>query len=75
MEREEQVRHNLLSVFNKKSTAAAACRNICQVYGEDAIDERAHVDGLENLGKIEAAKFRLGVNGHHTLEKKILTKP
>ena len=35
----EHIKHCLLYEFDKKSTAATACRNVCQVYGEDAIDE------------------------------------
>ncbi|KAF8769841.1 Histone-lysine N-methyltransferase SETMAR like protein [Argiope bruennichi] len=35
----EHIRHCLLYEFDKKSTAAAAGCNICQVYEEDAIDE------------------------------------
>ena len=35
----EHIRHCLLFEFDKGSTAALACRNIRQVYGEDAIDE------------------------------------
>jgi [histone H3]-lysine36 N-dimethyltransferase SETMAR len=35
----EHVRHCLLYEFDKSSTAAAACRNVRQVYGDDAIDE------------------------------------
>ncbi|XP_035223177.1 histone-lysine N-methyltransferase SETMAR-like [Stegodyphus dumicola] len=36
---EEHIKHCLLYEFDKKSTAAAACRNVYQVYGEDAVDE------------------------------------
>ncbi|XP_055932781.1 histone-lysine N-methyltransferase SETMAR-like [Argiope bruennichi] len=35
----EHIRHCLLYEFDKKSTAAAAHHNLCQVYGEDTIDE------------------------------------
>ncbi|KAF8767179.1 Histone-lysine N-methyltransferase SETMAR like protein [Argiope bruennichi] len=35
----EHIRHCLLYEFYKKSMAAARCRNVCQVYGEDVIDK------------------------------------
>ncbi|GFW61496.1 hypothetical protein TNCV_347441 [Trichonephila clavipes] len=43
---------------------------------EDAVETKAHVvDGFVNLGnETEAAKVRLGVDGHHMLKKTILTK-
>ncbi|PRD26127.1 UNVERIFIED_CONTAM: hypothetical protein NCL1_38969 [Trichonephila clavipes] len=35
----EHARHCLLYEFNKKSTATAACHNVCQVYEEDEINK------------------------------------
>ena len=53
----EHIRYCLLYEFDKKSTAAAACRNVCQVYGEDAVDESTCRRWFVNLGKeTEAAK-------------------
>ncbi|GFV72658.1 hypothetical protein TNCV_411771 [Trichonephila clavipes] len=64
----EHMRHCLLCECDKKSTATAACRNVCQIYGETTIDEKARaIDNFANIEKEkEAPTIRLGVEGHHT---------
>ncbi|GFW80814.1 hypothetical protein TNCV_3778941 [Trichonephila clavipes] len=47
------MRHDLLYEFDKKSTAAAASRNDCQVYGDDEI-ERKHI-GLRDGRRMETS--------------------
>ncbi|PRD30303.1 UNVERIFIED_CONTAM: hypothetical protein NCL1_26817 [Trichonephila clavipes] len=74
----EPARHCLLYKFDKKSTEAAACHNVCQVYGKDAV--------VESMCRRWFRKFRkgdrsckeiglLGVDDQHTLKNTILTKP
>ncbi|RWR98918.1 Histone-lysine N-methyltransferase SETMAR-like protein, partial [Dinothrombium tinctorium] len=44
VEKNEHFRHLLLFAFNQGSKAAKAARDICAVYGEDAIAERTARD-------------------------------
>lgn len=51
-----QVRHCLLCKFDKGSTAAVECRKICQVYGEDAIDDSHIVDISSRISGIQGRR-------------------
>ncbi|GFX67710.1 hypothetical protein TNCV_3934511 [Trichonephila clavipes] len=63
--------------FDEMSTAAAAHRKVCQVYRENAIETKTYVvyDFFNLEKETETAKINIGVESHHTLEKKILTIP